>query len=85
MKHEGLNVAADPFMTLSYLGVVGGFVACVADVSGDAFFPEQAGYPALCPLCQGTHLRALRQPGEGSHSPHLKAQAQGNEHILEIG
>ena len=31
MKHVGLNVAADPLMTLAYTGVVGGFVACVAD------------------------------------------------------
>ncbi|HWQ20064.1 MAG TPA: indolepyruvate ferredoxin oxidoreductase subunit alpha [Methanotrichaceae archaeon] len=34
MKHVGLNVAADPLMTLSYLGVVGSFVACVADDPG---------------------------------------------------
>ena len=34
MKHVGLNVAADPLMTLSYLGVVGGFVACVSDDPG---------------------------------------------------
>lgn len=34
MKHVGLNVAADPLMTLAYLGVVGGFVACVADDPG---------------------------------------------------
>lgn len=34
MKHVGLNVAADPLMTLSYLGVVGGFVAIVADDPG---------------------------------------------------
>jgi indolepyruvate ferredoxin oxidoreductase alpha subunit len=34
MKHVGLNVAADPLMTLSYLGVVGGFVAVVADDPG---------------------------------------------------
>jgi len=34
MKHVGLNVAADPLMTLSYLGVEGGFVACVADDPG---------------------------------------------------
>ena len=34
MKHVGLNVAADPLMTLSYIGVVGGFVACVADDPG---------------------------------------------------
>lgn len=34
MKHVGLNVAADPLMTLSYIGVVGGLVACVADDPG---------------------------------------------------
>jgi indolepyruvate ferredoxin oxidoreductase alpha subunit len=34
MKHVGLNVAADPLMTLSYLGVEGGFVAIVADDPG---------------------------------------------------
>lgn len=31
MKHVGLNVAADPFMTLSYTGIKGGFVLVVAD------------------------------------------------------
>ena len=34
MKHVGLNVAADPLMTLSYIGVVGGLVLCVADDPG---------------------------------------------------
>ncbi|MDR2641521.1 MAG: indolepyruvate ferredoxin oxidoreductase subunit alpha [Planctomycetaceae bacterium] len=34
MKHVGLNVAADPLMTLSYIGVVGGFIAVVADDPG---------------------------------------------------
>jgi len=34
MKHVGLNVAADPLLTLSYVGTVGGFVACVADDPG---------------------------------------------------
>ena len=34
MKHVGLNVAADPLMTLAYLGVVGGMVVCVADDPG---------------------------------------------------
>ena len=34
MKHVGLNVAADPLMTFSYIGAVGGFVACVADDPG---------------------------------------------------
>ena len=31
MKHVGLNVAADPFMTLAYAGTKGGFIAIVAD------------------------------------------------------
>ena len=31
MKHVGLNVAADPLFTISYTGVNGGLVVCVAD------------------------------------------------------
>lgn len=31
MKHVGMNVASDPFMTLAYTGVKGGFVILVAD------------------------------------------------------
>ena len=31
MKHVGLNVAADPLFTMSYIGVNGGMVAAVAD------------------------------------------------------
>jgi indolepyruvate ferredoxin oxidoreductase, alpha subunit len=34
MKHVGLNVAADPLMTLSYTGGKGGFVAIIADDPG---------------------------------------------------
>ena len=34
MKHVGLNVAADPLYTLSYTGVNGGLVICVADDAG---------------------------------------------------
>jgi indolepyruvate ferredoxin oxidoreductase alpha subunit len=34
MKHVGLNVAADPLMTFSYIGAVGGLVAIVADDPG---------------------------------------------------
>lgn len=34
MKHVGLNVAADPLMTLAYIGVEGGLVLCVADDPG---------------------------------------------------
>lgn len=34
MKHVGLNVAADPMFTVSYTGVNGGLVFCVADDPG---------------------------------------------------
>lgn len=34
MKHVGLNVAADPLMTLAYIGCVGGLVICVGDDPG---------------------------------------------------
>ena len=34
MKHVGLNVAADPLMTLSYLGVKGGLAVLVCDDPG---------------------------------------------------
>ncbi len=34
MKHVGLNVAADPFFTMSYIGVTGGMVIAVADDPG---------------------------------------------------
>lgn len=34
MKHVGLNVAADPLFTMSYIGVSGGLVLCVADDPG---------------------------------------------------
>lgn len=34
MKHVGLNVAADPLFTASYIGTNGGMVVCVADDPG---------------------------------------------------
>jgi indolepyruvate ferredoxin oxidoreductase, alpha subunit len=34
MKHVGMNVASDPFMTISYTGVKGGLVIIVADDPG---------------------------------------------------
>ena len=34
MKHVGLNVAADPLFTMSYIGVNAGLVLCVADDPG---------------------------------------------------
>lgn len=34
MKHVGMNVAADPLVTMAYIGAVGGLVAVVADDPG---------------------------------------------------
>ena len=34
MKHGGMNVMADPLFTVSYIGVNGGLVFCVADDPG---------------------------------------------------
>ena len=34
MKHVGLNVAADPVFSISYIGIKGGMVICVADDPG---------------------------------------------------
>ena len=34
MKHVGMNVAADPMFTISYTGVNGGMIICVADDPG---------------------------------------------------
>lgn len=34
MKHVGLNVAADPLFVMSYTGITGGLVVCVADDPG---------------------------------------------------
>ncbi len=34
MKHVGVNVAADPLFTMSYIGVSGGLLLCVADDPG---------------------------------------------------
>ncbi len=58
MKHVGLNVAADPLMTLSYLGVNGGLVIVCADDPGlhssqneqdNRFYAKFAKIPLLEP------------------------------------
>ena len=43
MKHVGLNVAADPMMTLSYIGVVGGMVIVGAGAYFRTFDTNLAG------------------------------------------
>ena len=61
MKHVGLNVAADPLITLSYIGVEGGMVICVADDPGmhssqneqdSRFYGKFAMIPVLEPATQ---------------------------------
>jgi len=58
MKHVGLNVAADPLMTLAYVGVKGGLVILVADdpfmfssqnEQDNRYYGKIAGLPILEP------------------------------------
>lgn len=58
MKHVGVNVAADPLMTIAYLGIKGGLVLVVADDPGayssqneqdTRFFARFANLPLLEP------------------------------------
>ncbi len=57
-KHVGLNVAADPFMSLSLIGAPGGFIVVSADDPGmhssqneqdNRYYAKFAGYPCLEP------------------------------------
>jgi indolepyruvate ferredoxin oxidoreductase alpha subunit len=55
MKHVGLNVAADPLMTLAYEGVKGGMVVVTADdpslfsSQNDRYYARLSGLPMLEP------------------------------------
>lgn len=69
MKHVGLNVAADPLMTLSYVGSEGGMIICVADDPGQhssqneqdsRHFARFAKIPVLEPADSGEALRFMR-------------------------
>ena len=62
MKQVGLNVAADPLMTCSYLGIKGGLVLVVADDPGPISsqteqdtrtFGQFSKVPVLDPTCSG--------------------------------
>jgi len=57
-KHVGLNVAADPFMSMSLIGAPGGFIVVSADDPGmhssqneqdNRYYAKFAGYPCLEP------------------------------------
>jgi indolepyruvate ferredoxin oxidoreductase alpha subunit len=69
MKHVGLNVAADPLMTLAYVGTVGGMVVVVADDPGQhssqneqdsRHFARFAKIPVLEPADSAEALDCLR-------------------------
>ena len=69
MKHVGLNVAADPLMTLSYVGSEGGMLICVADDPGQhssqneqdsRHFARFAKIPVLEPADSGEALSFMR-------------------------
>ena len=58
MKHVGLNVAADPFMSMSLIGAPGGFIVVSADDPGmhssqneqdNRTYAKFAGYPCIEP------------------------------------
>jgi indolepyruvate ferredoxin oxidoreductase alpha subunit len=58
MKHVGVNVAADPFMTLAYIGTPGGMIVLSADDPGchssqneqdNRYYARLAGFPCFEP------------------------------------
>ena len=70
MKHVGLNVAADPWMTLPLIGVNAGFVLVVADDPGmhssqneqdSRYYARMAKVPLLEPADsqEAEHLRRI--------------------------
>ena len=63
MKHVGLNVAADPLMTLAYVGTVGGFAAIVADDPGMHSSQNEQDTRQYRPFREGAGARAVRLAG----------------------
>jgi indolepyruvate ferredoxin oxidoreductase alpha subunit len=69
MKHVGLNVAADPLMTLAYVGVKGGLVILTADdpamfssqnEQDNRYYAKMAGLPMLEPSSVQEALEMMR-------------------------
>ena len=76
MKLVGLNVAADPLMTLSYIGVVGGMVVVVADDPGqDSSQTEQdtRHYARLAKI-------PCLEPGDAAEARDFFAELTQQEH-----
>ena len=59
MKQVGLNVAADPLLSLAYVGVKGGMVIVSADDPGPISSRDGAGYQAVCGFLQNTGIRPV--------------------------
>jgi indolepyruvate ferredoxin oxidoreductase alpha subunit len=73
MKQVGLNVASDPFMRSSYLGIKGGFVVIVADDPGphssqteqdSRFFARFAKIPVFDPASPGEAKEMVKKAFE---------------------
>ncbi len=75
-KHVGLNVAADPFLSTSYMGVPGALVACIADDPGmhssqneqdTRWYARLAHLPIIEPIDPQTAYDLVRKAIEISH------------------
>ena len=74
MKHVGLNVAADPLFTMSYIGVNGGMVLAVADDPGMHSSQNEQDSRNYATGCQGAHAGACGFQGvQGVHQAGLRA------------
>ncbi|MDR2029166.1 MAG: indolepyruvate ferredoxin oxidoreductase [Treponema sp.] len=80
MKHVGLNVASDPFINGSLLGIKGGLVVAVADDPGmhssqneqdSRFYAAFAGIPCLEPRNQQEAYTMAREAFDVSEAFHL--------------
>ena len=64
MKQVGLNVASDPLMSLTYVGVKGGMVVVVADDPGPISSQKRSRIPGILPnLPNCRYLTLLRRKG----------------------
>ena len=74
MKHVGLNVAADPFFSASYIGVEGGLVVVSADDPGMHSSQDEQDNRNYAKFARVPAAGALRQRrGQGLHGRGLRA------------
>ncbi len=96
MKHVGLNVAADPLFTISYIGVDAGLVICVADDPGmhssqneqdSRHYAIAAKLPMLEPSDSDESLRFAKEAfslSEKFHTPVLLKMCMRVSHSQSI-